>query len=325
MTALRVRRQLKERNCIKAISLFKDQAHSPWYTMYQARNTESFISTVSVTPDAFDHILAHFKHEYVVLSRPGRSARPSRIPKKHAVLAMVLHYYTAAVEGKTMQELFSLTPSTFARVLGRAEDALWRTLKSIPDASIRWPSKLKQAYWASKLNAREPLVHGVFAFVDGRNLRVQEPSNADLQNAHYNGWLHCVIVTGVLCYGLDGTLIWGRHNCPGSWNDGEMSRRLQDILSDDSKVGPGMFIASDSAFPVGGRCAALQTMSDCITPLRQAAELGMGSATKVYRQLLLPLPYNPTLRGMRLDNIFRLYNYRVRRCGISQIKNVFGV
>ncbi|RHZ26679.1 hypothetical protein DYB31_008490 [Aphanomyces astaci] len=327
--------------------------------MYQARNTESFISTVSVTPDAFDHILAHFKHEYVVLSRPGRSGRPSRIPKKHAVLAMLLHYYTTAVEGKTMQELFSLTPSTFARVLGRAEDALWRTLKSIPDASIRWPSKVKQANWASKSNARKPLVHGVFAFVDGKNLRVQEPSNADLQNAHYNGtflseldslnvirWLHCVFVTGVVCYGLGGTLIWGSHNCPGSWNDGEMSRRLQDILSDDSKVGPGMCIASDSAFPVGGRCAgriitplkdgdlerqppecrlALQTMSDCITSLRQAAEWGMGSATKVYRQLLLPLPYNPTLRGMRLDNIFRLYNYRVRRCGISQIKNVFGV
>ncbi|ETV67580.1 hypothetical protein H257_16306 [Aphanomyces astaci] len=193
-----------------------------------------------------------------------------------------------------MQELFSLTPSTFARVLGRAEDALWRTLKSIPDASIRWPSKFKQAYWASKSNAREPLVHGVFAFVDGKNLRVQEPSNADLQNAHYNGWLHCVFVTGVVCYGLGGTLIWGSHNCPGSWNDGEMSRRLQDILSDDSKVGPGIIITplkdGDLERQPPECRLALQTMSDCITSLRQAAEWGMGSATKVYRQLLLPLP-----------------------------------
>ncbi|ETV82889.1 hypothetical protein H257_04663 [Aphanomyces astaci] len=246
---------------------------------------------------------------------------------------MLLHFYTAVVEGKTLHELFGLAPSTFCRVLRRAEEALARTLRRIPDALIRWPSKSGQAHWASKANEREPLVQGVFGFVDGKDLRVQEPSNVDLQNAQFNGWLHCVFVTGVLCYGLDGTLIWGRHNCPGSWNDGEMSRGLQDILADDTKVGPGMKVASDSAFPVGGRCAgriitplkegdlerqpancrlAMQTISDCITSLRQAAEWGMGSATKMYRHLLLPLPYNPALRSVRLENIFRLYNFRLK-------------
>ncbi|ETV73527.1 hypothetical protein H257_11652 [Aphanomyces astaci] len=302
MYALRIRRRLKERNFIKSVALIESQEMSPWYTMYKARDAQSFVATVSVTPDAFDYILYYFKHEYVVLSRPGKSGRPPRIPKKHAVLAMLLHFCTAAVEGKTLHELFGLAPSTFCRVLRRAEEALARTLRR------------------------------VFGFVDGKNLRVQEPSNVDLQNAQFNGWLHCVFVTGVLCYGVDGTLIWGRHNCPGSWNDGEMSRGLQDILADDTKVGPGMKVASDSAFPVGGRCAgriitplkegdlerqpancrlAMQTMSDCITSLRQAAEWGMGSATKVYRQLLLPLPYNPALRSVRLDSIFRLYNFRV--------------
>ncbi|RHY11309.1 hypothetical protein DYB36_005419 [Aphanomyces astaci] len=346
MYALRIRRRLKERNFIKSVALFESQETSPWYAMYKARDAQSFVPTVSVTPNAFDSIVYYFKDEYAVLSRPGKSGRPPRIPKKHAVLAMLLHFYTAAVEGKTLHELFGLAPSTFCQVLRRAEEALAQTLRRIPDASIRWPSKSRKAHWASKANEREPLVQGVFGFVDGKNLRVQEPSNVDLQNAQFNGWLHCVFVTGVLCYGLDGTLIWGRHNCPGSWNDGEMSRGLQDILADDTKVGPGMKVASDSAFPVGGRCAgriitplkegdlerqhancrlAMQTMSDCITSLRQAAEWGMGSATKVYRQLLLPLPYNPALRSVRLNNIFRLYNFRVSRCGISQIKNVFGV
>ncbi|KAF0728094.1 hypothetical protein Ae201684_013924 [Aphanomyces euteiches] len=161
----------------------------------------------------------------------------------------------------------------------------------------------------------------------------------------FNGWLHSVFVTGVLCFGIDGTLIWGRHNCPGSWNDGEMSRRLQEILSDPWRTGAGMKIASDSAFPVSGRCAGriitplkegdlerhphdcrlgMKAMSDSITSLRQAAEWGMGAVGKVYRQLLLPLPYNPAVRAMRLNSIFKLYNFRVRRTGISQIKNVFG-
>lgn len=31
----------------------------------------------------------------------------------------------------------------------------------------------------------------------------------------------CIVkVPGVLCYGFDGTLIWGKHNRPESWNGG---------------------------------------------------------------------------------------------------------
>ncbi|ETW03260.1 hypothetical protein H310_05656 [Aphanomyces invadans] len=153
---------------------------------------------------------------------------------------IVLHFYTAAVELKTLQELFGVASTTLSQLLRKGEDALLRALKCLPAARILWPSKTNQQYWALKSQEREPLVSGVFGFVDGKNLRVQEPSCADLQNAHYNGWLHSVFVTGVLCFGLDGTIIWGRHNCPGSWNDGELSRRLQEMLADDSRVAHGM-------------------------------------------------------------------------------------
>jgi hypothetical protein len=50
----------------------------------------------------------------------------------------------------------------------------------------------------------------------------------------------------------------------------------------------------------------------------------MGSAPKTYRQLMLPLPYAPGKRQLMLENIYRLYNVRVRRTGLSQIRNVFG-
>ncbi|ETV81263.1 hypothetical protein H257_05825 [Aphanomyces astaci] len=237
---------------------------------------------------------------------------------------MTLHFYTAAVEHKTPQELFGVSPSTFARVLSNAERALGRSLNRIADAAVRWPTTRQQQHWPTLTNAKEPLVEGVFAFVDG--------------------WLHSVFVTGCLCLGVVGTIIWARHNCPGSWNDGEVSRQLQARLADGRYAGVGMKVASDSAFPVAGPCAgriitplkqsdlerqppanrlALQTMSDCITSLREAAEWGMGATGKVYRQLMLPLPYNPVLRGQRLSNMFRLYNFRVRRTGLSQIKNVF--
>ncbi|KAF4041497.1 putative DDE Tnp4 domain-containing protein [Phytophthora infestans] len=71
--------------------------------------------------------------------------------------------------------------------LANAEVALHASLKVLPDASISVPSKEQQVEWANLTQAREPLIQGILGFVVGKNYRVQEPTNADLQNAHYNG------------------------------------------------------------------------------------------------------------------------------------------
>ncbi|ETV66262.1 hypothetical protein H257_17231 [Aphanomyces astaci] len=273
---MRLGGSLRERRAIESRALIKDQSDAAWYTMYESRSIPSFIATVSIPPDDFDDLLRVISVHYTVCSGPGCRGRPPRVQQKHAVLAMLLDYYTAAVEHKTLQELFGVSPTTFSRVLRRAEVALDRALSRMQDAAVRWPSKALQRDWAVLTNAKEPLVEGVFAFVDGKNYRVQSPSNADLQNAHYNGR----IITPL--------------------KEGDLDRN-----------------------PPRDRLA-LQTMSDCITSLRQAAEWGMGATGKVYRQLLLLLPYNPLVRGRRLSNMFQLYNLRVRRTGLSQIKNVFG-
>lgn len=44
-----------------------------------------------------------------------------------------------------------------------------------------------------------------------------------MQNAKYNGWLRSVLVTGTIWFGADGSIIWCRHNYPGSWNDADTS------------------------------------------------------------------------------------------------------
>jgi hypothetical protein len=103
-----------------------------------------------------------------------------------------------------------------------------------------------------------------FGFVDGKNYAVETPSDADKQNAYYNGWLHSTLVTGVLCFGVDGTIIWARHNCPGSWNDSENSRELRNMLKDSTITMDGYGVVADSAFPVGAE------MHDrIITPIKQ--------------------------------------------------------
>ncbi|KAE8907809.1 hypothetical protein PF005_g20987 [Phytophthora fragariae] len=176
-------------------------------------------------------------------------------------------------------------------------------------------------------------------------LQVQEPPRGDIQNAHYNGWLHAVYVTGTLCFSADGLIVWSKHNCPGSWNDADTSLQFREILKDpECNPDPRFDIIADSAFPCGddmvGRIMtplkdgdlarlvpsvrpAAQLMSGAITSVRQTIEWGMGSVEKVYRRLLQPLPYDVNKRKLRLDNLFRLANYRVRTVEVSQIRTTF--
>ena len=194
------------------------------------------------------------------------------------------------------------------------------------------------------ITIKEPLVKGRWGFIDGKNYRVQEPSNAAIQNGMYNGWLHSVLVTGTACFSADGVIIWAKLNYFGSWNDGEMSRVFREKLSDSTRNVDGHGVLSDSAFPVSremfGRIItplkdgdlerahrdarpSLIRLSSAITSMRQSAEWGMGAVSKVYRILLVKLSYDKKRRGRLLTVTHKLYNYRVRTSGISQIKNYF--
>ncbi|EGZ27539.1 hypothetical protein PHYSODRAFT_471803 [Phytophthora sojae] len=131
-----------------------------------------------------------------------------------------------------------------------------------------------------------------------KNCNVQIPTDRDTLNAYYNGWLHGVMLTGVLCYGFNGTLIWGKHNFPGSWNDGEMRYQLQRQLSDPAKTIEGGRCATDSNAAMTNRIftllkdgdleraslesrAGLLAMGSAITTIRQDAEWGYGQRIKV--------------------------------------------
>jgi hypothetical protein len=292
--------------------------------------------------DAFNKLHSRFKVHYGgQFNRKG--GRPERVHSTQA-LGCILQFYTDTMSYKSLCLLHGLTPSTLSRVITRAEKALYAALKKEPDAQIRWPTKIEQQSWAKMVERKNPLVKGRWGFIDGKNYQVQKPSDIDTQNAMYNGWLHSTLVTGTLCYGVDGTIVWGRHNFPGSWNDSETSRSFQQKLCNSELSLQDHGVLSDSAFPVSGSMfgriltplkegelerahpkarRALGALSDAICSLRQPAEWGMGSSEKVYRRLLLRLPYCRKTRGMRLHTIMLLYNYRVRRTAISQIRSYF--
>ena len=145
----------------------------------------------------------------------------------------------------------------------------------------------------------------------------------------------------VLVFDTDGLMIYCKHNCPGSWNDGDMCIAVCQKLLDFNTTLPNQGLCADTAFPVGTALflhivsplkegelekidpllqPAPSRISSQITSLRQACEGGMGSIQKPFKRLLIDLPWRESVRAVRLSNIFRLWYVRVRATGISQIR-----
>ena len=103
--------------------------------------------------------------------------------------------------------LVFIPPSTTAQIIKNAENTLHITLQQMNDVKICWPTFSKQQLWSQWIEAREPLVKRKFSFIDGKNYMVQEPGTFEAQNALYNGWLHCVFVTGTIAFGADGCIM----------------------------------------------------------------------------------------------------------------------
>ena len=339
---LRKRRSIRCRGYVTCNAL-RTPSYSQWNHFYRFADDVSFIATTSLMRLSFQQLLGGFSNYYSI-NTGSHGGRPCRLLNTHEALGCLLSYYSDTIGYKNLSQLFCIPPATLSRVIDKAEDALAKALDDEPMSRVAWPSLREQSLWAQKVERKCPLVKGRWGFIDGKNYRVQTPTDHDLQNAYYNGCLHSVFVTGSICFGVDGTIVWYRHNCPGSWNDGETSRRFQIKFCREDINLEGHGVLSDSAFPVSGALfgrivtplkegdleraqvgtrATLAALSSAITSMRQAAEWGMGSVEKPYRRLLETLPYQQRKRGRRLRNLFRLYNFRVRSTGISQIRSYF--
>lgn len=340
---LQLRASIRSRNRLSVADV-GHPSESTWHHLYRFGSNEAFINVMGLNRAAFHKLLLAFAPHYSVKSGAGKRGRPPKLNSKRMVLGLLLHYYAGTCEIKTLCELFRMPPSTCARIIHHAEFALFQALPTLKHARIRWPSFEEQRQWARFIEDREPLVGKRFGFIDGKNYPVARPGDDNKQNSYYNGWLHRHFATSCICFGVDGRIIWMKLNCPGSWNDGEMSRSFREKLMNPLKTLDDYGVVADSAFPVAGpmlrrivtplkegdldRCdpslrAEITAKSSAITSIRQAAEWGVGSVEKCFRRILLSLPFDDEVRRVRLENIHRLHNFRVGEMGSSQIRAVF--
>ncbi|KAG9023439.1 hypothetical protein FS837_005810 [Tulasnella sp. UAMH 9824] len=273
---------------------------------------------------------------------PRPNARSLDAP---GALGLALHYLNSTMSEKSLQQIFALVPATTSRYLDFALNILLRTLQALPDTSITFPKSLQRyEYLSSLIEARHPLLKGVFGFLDGWKTPIFTPGDPEVENLTYSGWYHDHYVSSVAVFDAEGLIIANRANCPGSWHDARIARPIYDKLI--SQAPAGFSLLSDTAFPrtetaLRGRIIAplksgqrlpvdpaekeaILALNREIVTARQAAEWGMRSIQSTFGRLRVPLDANDSLRRQRIFAVvLRLHNLRVRRVGISQIRSVY--
>ena len=116
---------------------------------------------------------------------------------------------------------------------------------------------------AGLVEAREPLLPKVWGFVDGLNLRIENPADDLRQNAMYNGWLGYTACSSLLLWCADGLIRFAALNCPGSWHDSGIANLRKGFYAKCETQPDGFHVVGDSAFrkSVTGRMGRAITCS----------------------------------------------------------------
>ena len=184
---------------------------------------------------------------------------------------------------------------------------------------------------------------GMFAFLDGMKIPLQQSSDDDVQNACYNGWTCNHYVSNILLFTPDGCIVYAVLNCPGTWHDSSVSQLGGLYNTLEEKVPPGYFVVADSAFPVHGDDGAhikrppkkgesntrrhlhlTATQIQDLVSMRQSAEWGVKSLEGTFTRLKKQFPWQDHgNRGTILENCVMMVNLRARLVGLNQIRVVW--
>ncbi|KAF7375533.1 hypothetical protein MSAN_00441500 [Mycena sanguinolenta] len=350
----RVERRHERRLYLTRPQLLPDpRSDTPWQVLYASRNDRAFITTMGFDTQSFEDILeAGFYGTWTTTPIPRGDTAATGNPRPGArsldaagALGLALHFLNSTMREISLQQIFALIPSTVSRYIHFSLDILLAVLRQIPDARIQWPSGIEEFQsYNNLIVTRHPLLTGAFASIDGLNLPVQTANDPEIENATYNGWLCEHFVSSVLVFSPEGTIIAAKINAPGSWHDSRVARTIYEKLR--TQTPDGFYLVADTAFPRGanqieGRIRAPiktgQTLRGTASEIqeklafdrqllsyRQTAEWGMRGLQGAFGRLRLPLEIdNAERRANLLETCIRLHNFRARRVGHNQIREVY--
>ncbi|TFK50298.1 hypothetical protein OE88DRAFT_1808659, partial [Heliocybe sulcata] len=326
--------------------------NTPWQRLYASRDDRAFITTMGFNVETFHTLLVSgFEMEWEGLPIDRTDVSRAGAPRLHArsldaagALGLVLHYLSSAMQEVGLQQIFALIPATVSRYLKFSMPILLNSLRTMPEAEIRWPTGDEFHEDNALIVARHPRLLGAFGSADGLGLAVQEADDAEAENATYNGWKSSHFINNILAFSPQGVIIHATLNAPGSWHDAHTARPLFEKLY--TSTPDNFYLVTDTAFPrsavsIAGKIRAplktgqrvegtaaeqdeTLTFNRELLSYRQTAEWGMRAMQGGFARLRVPLDINDS-EGRRalLELCCRLHNVRAVCIGINQIRSVY--
>ncbi|KAG8729510.1 hypothetical protein FRC10_003845 [Ceratobasidium sp. 414] len=185
---------------------------SGWLALYQSREDQAYITTMSIDVATFDYILqAGFKaawdnrpirrNNINPLGRPRRGQCSLDAP---GALGLLLHYLCSTANGTSLEMIFVIIPTTLSRYIETGIPILFEVLQKIPEAMIKWPTPDQMELYAAYINTRHPKIDGAFGFIDGLHVPVGASGDMLTENAMWSRWLHLHSISNIIVFAPDG-------------------------------------------------------------------------------------------------------------------------
>lgn len=167
---------------------------SAWRKLCDSKDDMAYLELTGLTYISFKRLYKEFAPLLIRMwsvrkKRRGETRGRKRVMKPWDVLALTLAYMHLVSGGTSLRLIFAKTPATLSRYLADGLCALLTVLQHCKEGLILWPNEQEMKEWAALVQRRQPKLQGCFGFVDGLNLRIEEPADPKEQNAYYNSWL----------------------------------------------------------------------------------------------------------------------------------------
>ncbi len=350
----------RRRRRIPRVAL-QDPTESGWQFLLGSNNDQAMITVTGFDNATFAELQVKFLpwfENWTPWGSDGQMRRRNpfggrgRPRKLTADTCLALALVSNRTKGASfaLQSFFGLTGTPVGVWLQFARRALCLVLQRDPVAAIRMPTDAKIQQLKDTCNAQFPFLRDAFCVGDGLKLSIENSGDVVVQNAFYNGWTSDTYVTNLFLFALDGRIIAAVLNSVGSWHDSTLAQSGEEedpdgnnrtsIYSTIERIyqRTGGKCVLDSAFCAGESDGIIKSAQDAIsgetpeeiavlkdaTSLRQAAEWGMRALQGAFPRLKDRIPWDEyDNRFFFLLQIVLLYNYRVERVGLNQIRNTY--
>jgi hypothetical protein len=213
---------------------------------------------------------------------------------------------------------------------------LLSVLQKHPQAMVIEPSALEVMEYQAAIEAKYPVLKGVWAACDGLKLPLQQSTNWGIQSYYYNSWQSSTFVNSVLLFAPDGMIKMCLINAPGTWHDAVMADfgvydRMESVW-DKYKAK----IVVDSAFPLAAKPYLIKssqedpdgagpiTVNRAATSVRQLSEWGMRMIQGQFPRMKDKMGFEEFGERKVIQHLMiLLYNYQTSRIGINTILNSY--